>query len=236
MADGVARISDPRRPALASPQPLGYSFPMEPSLKAFNKHATVKVYHRNLPHWRQEGATYFATFRLADSIPRPILNQWNHERKAWLAANGVLDSMDKRERAEAYAKIDRKRRRNFERDQTRHLFTELDQCHGRCLFQEPDCRAVLRKSMLHFDGERYWAGDFVIMPNHVHWIVQPMHGHPLETSLQSIKRFSSTRLTKLGLHEGGHLWQSESHDHIIRNREELGMRLFDHLIDNGYAV
>lgn len=75
--------------------------------------------------------------------------------------------------------------------------------------------------MFHFHGKRYWAGDFVIMPNHVHWIIQPLEKHPLETILQSIKRFVSTRISKQGLADKGRLWQSESHDHIIRNADEL---------------
>jgi putative transposase len=194
---------------------------MIPTFHAFNKHAPVEVYHRNLPHWRQEGATYFTTFRLADSIPRALFAQWNHERKIWLEANGVLESMGKSDRATAYTKIDEKRRKHFERDNARRLFRELDQCHGSCLFEHEACRAILREAMFHFDGERYGTGDFVIMPNHVHWIIQPLEGHALEDILQSIKRFSSVQLAKQGLCAGGRLWQSESHDHIIRDREEL---------------
>ncbi len=29
----------------------------------------VRIYRRGLPRWRQEGATYFVTFRLVDSLP-----------------------------------------------------------------------------------------------------------------------------------------------------------------------
>ena len=32
----------------------------------------MRVYERNLPHWRQEGGTYFVTFRLADSLPASV--------------------------------------------------------------------------------------------------------------------------------------------------------------------
>lgn len=35
----------------------------------------VPGYRRNLPHLRIEGATYFVTFRLADSIPESIAQQ-----------------------------------------------------------------------------------------------------------------------------------------------------------------
>ena len=35
----------------------------------------IVIYKRNLPHWRQEGATYFVTFRLADSLPREAIRE-----------------------------------------------------------------------------------------------------------------------------------------------------------------
>jgi len=38
----------------------------------------------HLAHWEQTGATYFVTFRLADSIPADVLSQWKCERAAWL--------------------------------------------------------------------------------------------------------------------------------------------------------
>ncbi len=204
---------------------------MNPKFSPFNKHGPLEIYHRSLPHWRQAGATYFTTFRLADSIPRSVLETWNQERQAWLTANGVSETLPEPERAAAYLKIDSKRRRNFERSHARKLFTELDQCRGCCIFQHKQARSILAESMLFYHGQRYWAGDFVIMPNHVHWIIQPLKTHPLEKILQSIKRFTSTELSRQELHHESRLWQSESHDHIIRDREEL-QRIRQYIQDN----
>ena len=41
-------------------------------------------YRRNLPHLQPAGATLFITFRLAGSLPKFLVEQWNQERK-WLA-------------------------------------------------------------------------------------------------------------------------------------------------------
>ena len=189
--------------------------------KPFNPKLPVEVYRRNLPHWRQAGVTYFVTFRLYDSIPQSVLAKWKEERSVWLKANGITPSLSRAEQMGAYLRIEPALRKKFERSHARRLFAELDECHGNCIFRVPECRAVLEESMLHFNGERFWSGDFVIMPNHVHWIVQPLPEDSLENILQSIKRYVSTRLTRLGLHQKGRLWQSESHDHIIRDRTEL---------------
>jgi putative transposase len=41
-------------------------------------------YRRNLPHIQPRGATFFLTVRLAGSLPKVVVDQWNEERK-WLA-------------------------------------------------------------------------------------------------------------------------------------------------------
>ena len=49
----------------------------------------VPGYRRNLPHWRVEGATYFVTFRLSDSIPVAIAQRWRDERDHWLRSHEI---------------------------------------------------------------------------------------------------------------------------------------------------
>ncbi len=46
-------------------------------------------YRRNLPHLRLEDATYFVTFRLADSIPESVAHQWQLEHDQWQQAHGI---------------------------------------------------------------------------------------------------------------------------------------------------
>jgi hypothetical protein len=53
----------------------------------------VGGYRRNLPHWRYEGATYFVTFRLHDSLPQAIARTMKEEASQWqkrLAAERLL--------------------------------------------------------------------------------------------------------------------------------------------------
>jgi hypothetical protein len=53
----------------------------------FNPYKKIEITKAHLPHWRQEGVTYFITFRLADSLPKAKLEQWKTEREAWLTQN-----------------------------------------------------------------------------------------------------------------------------------------------------
>src|SRR5581483_2270188 len=54
-----------------------------PALRALDKHADIQRTRRNLPHWEQEGATYFVTFRLADAVPSQLAKQWREELETW---------------------------------------------------------------------------------------------------------------------------------------------------------
>jgi len=38
---------------------------------------------RNLSHWNLDGAIYWVTFRLADSIPKAKMDAWKSEFEAW---------------------------------------------------------------------------------------------------------------------------------------------------------
>lgn len=189
----------------------------------------VPGYRRNLPHWRLEGATYFVTFRLADSIPETVAQQWRTDRHDWLRMHGIDPAWAEDEPARwqaSYLRVAAAERRAFEREQQRRFFIELDQCHGSCLLER--AHAVVGKALEFFHGQRIWTGDYVVMPNHVHVLVQPFPGVKLEEWLYSIKRFTSTALAKdtaLNRPETmrhGHLWQTESFDRIVRDAAELG--------------
>ena len=43
----------------------------------------IEIYTRRLPHWRQEGATYFVTYRLIDSLPQALLDELAQLKKEW---------------------------------------------------------------------------------------------------------------------------------------------------------
>ncbi|TDU71470.1 type I restriction enzyme R subunit [Prosthecobacter fusiformis] len=190
----------------------------------------VPGYHRNLPHWRLAGAIYFVTFRLADSIPASVVMRWQQEEAVWLQSQGIHQDwrhQDKERFVMALRQIPLSERQGFERKQTRKFFVELDQCHGLCVLKEARAAQSVADALHFFHGQRLWLGDFVIMPNHVHVMVQMFEGCPLEEWLYSVKRFSARQLLKeqflktSPVTRAGHLWQTESFDRIIRNRDEL---------------
>jgi putative transposase len=186
----------------------------------YNSHLPTAVYRRDLPHWRQEGCTYFVTFRLADSIPRSIALAWAQERRDWLEAHGIRGGLNPAENERLYRAIPERERKAFEKWFAHRLHVEVDRGHGGCVLARPEMRNVVKSALNHFAGVRYGCGDWAIMPNHVHWLVAPMGGCTLEAILKTIKGFVSVQASAMGL-KSGRLWQPESYDRIVRNNQEL---------------
>ncbi|NCD34511.1 MAG: hypothetical protein EOL87_13990 [Spartobacteria bacterium] len=197
----------------------------------FNDLAPLRVYQRRLPHWRQDGCTYFVTFRLADSIPRPVIARWREERERWLSAWHLSDTVSQDEYRKRYVAIPLSVRKQFERDQMAKPLRELDKCYGSCIFRKKEYTEVLYSALLYFDKKRLQCGDFVIMPNHVHWIVMPLSGFTLEGLLKSIKQHVSRKLGLLCPDLMGIIWQEEVYDRCIRDRDEL-VRTRDYIRNN----
>ena len=56
-------------------------------MKFFDPREDIEKTHHKLPHWQQGEVAIFVTFRLADSLPRELLDDWLHARDAFLASN-----------------------------------------------------------------------------------------------------------------------------------------------------
>jgi len=170
-----------------------------------------------LPHVKREGARYFITFRLADSLPREVLLKLQAQRAERLtrfyaqeaAARQLGTALPKRDALEA-----------IERDYYRELERYLDRGCGECWLGRPEIAELVANALRFFAGERYQLNAWVVMPNHVHAVLWPMPTHTLSSIVQSWKRFTSREANKLLSRTSQPFWQPESFDHWIRNDEE----------------
>ena len=169
----------------------------------FDEHKPVQIYRRNLPHWRQEGATYFVTFRLHDALPAPAVEQLRCLRTVLLqqADNPAL-----------YLAADR--------EYFRRMKHYLIAGHGACWLRQAELAAVVQDALLFFEGDRYQIGELAVLPNHVHALVAPRPGYPLDTILHSWKSFTARQLNRL-LGRTGPVWQDESYDRLVRDSLEF---------------
>ena len=203
----------------------------------FDPDEEVAVTRRNLPHWQQAGKTYFITFRTADSLPRPVLDAWYEERSAWLKRRGIAPGNEDLGVAErratvsaALARLPLQERREFHRTFSEKMHRLLDDCHGECVLKRPALAKIVGESLLHFDGDRYEMGDYVVMPNHVHMLVQFRPEVILARQCESWKHYTAVRINR-ALRRTGHFWQGESFDHLVRSPEQFDV-LRRYIADN----
>lgn len=185
----------------------------------FRRHHPFSIYQSNrIPHWRQDGCTYFVTFRLADSLPSEVLSRLEEQRITWL-----------HERGKAVEELTEAEKLEYLRHYSHGLEASLDEGREQCILRDPLKRAIVRSALEHFDGVRMRLGDFVIMPNHVHALVTPDDGENPETILKSIKGYSARQINET-LGRTGQLWQRDTYDHLVRDSEQL--RRFQRYIAN----
>ena len=162
-----------------------------------------------LPHWEAEGATYFVTFRLGDSLPQKVLASYQFERQ-----DIVLT-----------AQRQGRQLTPFELKRLDELFSErvetfLDTGAGACHLNKPEIAGRVAGALQFFEGERYRQLAWCVMPNHVHTVFRPLPGWTLERILHSWKSFTSKEANKL-LKSEGQFWKPEYYDHLVRSEEDF---------------
>jgi REP element-mobilizing transposase RayT len=179
-----------------------------PSFRGFDESGPFRAYYRHLPHWRQEGVTYFVTARLSDSLPKGRVQELISIRKQW--ATRYAQPRNKQQWEELLELL------------TQRLDDWLDQGSGSCILASSENSQLVAKAFHHFDGQRYELGAYVIMPNHFHLLIRPFSDaiHPLENILQSWKSYTSRRIVWPDTCRD-RLWQRESFDRIVRDEEHL---------------
>jgi putative transposase len=182
------------------------------------KHPDIAKSRRRLPHWKVDGAIYWITFRLADSIPREKYEVWKVARDEW------SDAFPKPWSESVWTEY-------------RLLFgdqwdTWLDEGMGSCALARADVREEVKTCLLRFEGERLALHAAVIMPTHVHLLLEPLADpsggdrqgempvfHDLSTILKGIKGASARAVNKV-LGTSGTFWLDESFDHIVRSEAQ----------------
>jgi putative transposase len=193
----------------------------------FDPKAELLIYEHCRPHWSQAGAIVFITFRTADSIPQEVIDRWEREKRGWVAARGYEAAPDW---SETVAKLSAKDRADFHRHFDRCREEYLDTCHGRCLLRRPDLAKIVADALLHFDGQRYRMGDFVVMPNHVHMLAAFASAASMKEQCDSWLHYSAFRINQ-AIGERGKFWQQEPFDHLVRSPEQYDY-LRDYIADN----
>jgi REP element-mobilizing transposase RayT len=106
----------------------------------------------------------------------------------------------------------------------------LDSGYGSCILARPQIYRMVEGALKFFDQIRYVLGEYVLMPNHVHALVQPLGDHELNQILHSWKTYSAKEINKI-IRSKGSVWHRESFDRIVRSPAQLA-RIEDYIRDN----
>jgi REP element-mobilizing transposase RayT len=104
------------------------------------------------------------------------------------------------------------------------LEAQLNAGHGECLLAQPVIAEMLKQVLLAKHSQDYHLHAWVIMPNHVHLLVEPLNSCVLSDILQAIKSISARQANQLLAREGA-FWQRESYDHLVRDEDDFNHAL-----------
>jgi putative transposase len=142
-----------------------------------------------LPHHDVPRVTQLITLRLHDAMPAS-------RRGEWEALLRIEDNRQRRTRLEAY----------------------LDRGHGVCWLRQPLIAGLVEGALRFFDSQRYQLRAWVVMPNHIHVLVE-IWELPLAHVIHSWKGFTA-RAANRSLKREGTFWQREYWDMRSRNDEQ----------------
>jgi len=94
--------------------------------------------------------------------------------------------------------------------------TRIDLGVGACVLREPACARIVESALNHFDGERYRLLAWVIMPNHVHLLIEQIAGWPLDRLIHSWKSFTAKAINRTQGTSGG-VWARDYYDRFVRD-------------------
>jgi len=94
------------------------------------------------------------------------------------------------------------------------------------VLKSPAAAGLVQDSLLYFAGVRYHLYAWVIMPNHVHVLLQSITGWQISRIVASWKSYTGRRLSRMlssaeGTESPRRVWQREYWDRYIRDERHL---------------
>lgn len=197
-------------------------------MRFFDPEDDLLITQRRLPHWAQDGAVAFITWRTHDSIPKSVLESWLSERNGWLTAHGIDPAArDWKLRVQLLPPA---KTLQFHAHFTTRWHQALDAGHGACVLRQPELSQLVAASLLHFDGDRYGMLDFVIMPNHVHLLGVFPDKAAMLAQCESWKHYTAAQINRR-IGAKGRFWQQDAFDHLVRHEAQF-RRLQGYIAEN----
>lgn len=145
-----------------------------------------------LPHFDNDLVYQFITYRLADSLPKDVIERY-------------IQLRDSDEESAMHCK---------------YMESVLDNGAGSCILGRSDIAALVVENWQHFHGVKYDLISWVVMPNHVHVLINPCHDHHLQSIVHSWKSFTAKKINNR-LQSSGVVWARDYWDRYIRTEDHF---------------
>jgi len=108
-------------------------------------------------------------------------------------------------------------------ERRRKIEAMLDKGHGSCVLREPAAAECIIENWRHFDEQRYKLIAWVVMPTHVHVLIEQYETASLSSVVQSWKSYTGKQLKALFPHAcaDGEFWMREYWDRYIRDENHF---------------
>lgn len=163
-----------------------------------------------IPHYNLAGVIQFITIRLSDSLPQHVCAALQAELIR-LAANGAVPQV-----------IEQQWRKRTE--------ALLDAGYGSCVLAREEVAEVIVKALGTLAVHGHEVVRWVVMPNHVHFLLKLQPGFELPSVIRAFKGRTGREANKT-LGTTGRFWYPEFFDRYIRDGDHLD-RVVGYIDDN----
>ena len=151
-------------------------------------------YRGYLPHLELK-PIQVVTFRLADSVPKEVIDQWKLEMEI---GETVKHSDNKMARL-------------------RKLIDKYEDAgYGDCYLKDERIAKLVEDTLFYYDGRHYQLVRWCIMPNHVHVMIETKDTCSLSTIIKEWKSYTAHKAKKI-LGATGPFWMQEYFDRYVRD-------------------
>jgi REP element-mobilizing transposase RayT len=148
-----------------------------------------------LPHFDGRAIPQFITLRLFDSVPDGVMQRWLRELEVLTSKQ---DQITLQRRIEQY----------------------LDHGYGEAFMKIHRVAEMVQKDLLYYDGQSYRLSSWVVMRNHIHFLITRFDDIELADIMQSFKSLTSHKANKT-LRRKGQFWMEDYFDRFVRDGEHF---------------
>jgi hypothetical protein len=145
------------------------------------------------------GGTHYVTLRLADALPRAVVEAWHDD----------VDRRLERLRRARHLPLTETEERSFTLRTLGRVDRYLDQGRGSAILRDERAAGAVETVLWGGDGERYQLLAWCVMPNHAHALLTLCPGYTLDGVVQDWKA-ESTRRVNGELRRNGAFWHSDA--------------------------